>query len=317
MSCKLLFSAMSAASGNRRHYPTPASSTDVSISFSQIDSSTVSRKSTSKRRPRNPYPATPFATDEDKSWQGELSWQFQPTGWRDSRNLGVALSPWAASIAPSSFSDSRVFRRTAKDYYLSPTRRVRRNFPSPFTDGSHSGYIPTGRVELQSFVGGETEHSLFVGDRYIPGETSKISPSSGRKDGRKGPLADKDELSKSFHDVSEHALSFERSRMYSSYDSASDNSEDADEVEPAKAVGLFSLFKYSTKLDMLLIILGCLGALINGGSLPWYSYLFGNFVNKLSAESSQANKSQMMRDVATVWMDLIIYSNYEFKTSFE
>ncbi|XP_038899329.1 ABC transporter B family member 19-like [Benincasa hispida] len=291
---------MSAVSGHRRHFPTPASSTDVSISFSQLDSSIISRKSTPKRRPRNPSPATPFARDDDKSWQGELSWQFEPTGWRDSRNLGIALGPWAASIAPSPFSSSQVLRRTANDYYLSPSRRVKRNLPSPYSDGS--GYIPAGRVELQSFVGGETENSLFVGGSYIPGETSKVSHSSGWNDESKGPMADKDELSKKYHDISEHDFSFERSRMYSSYidDSDSGSSEDEDEVDPPKAVGLFSLFKYSTKLDLLLIILGCLGALINGGSLPWYSYLFGNFVNQLATESSEADKSQMMRDVATI-----------------
>lgn len=300
MNFKPSFTAMSDVSGHRRHFPTPASSTDVSVTFSQLDSSIISRKSTPRRRPRNPSPATPFATDNDKSWQGELSWQFEPTGWRDSRNLGVALGPWAASIAPSPFSSSQVLHRTANDYYLSPSRRVRRSFPSPYSDSS--GYIPAGRVELQSFVGGETENSLFVGESYIPGETSKISHSSGWKDGSKGPLADKDELSKSYHDISEHDFSFERSRMYSSYteDSDSDSSEDDDEVESPKAVGLFSLFKYSTKLDLLLIILGCLGALINGGSLPWYSYLFGNFVNQLATESSEADKSQMMKDVGTV-----------------
>lgn len=302
MSSRPQFSAMYAASDHRRHHPTPASSTDVSISFSQIDSSIVSRKSSAKRRPLNPKPATPFATDDDKSWQGEISWQFEPSGWRDSRNLGVALGPWVASISPSSFSTSRVLRRTANDYYLSPSQRARRNFPSPYADSSGSGYIPVGRVELQSFVGGKTENSLFIGESYIPGETSKIIPSPGRKDGSKGPLADKDELSKkNYHDISEH--SFERSGMYSSYtdDSVSDESEDEDETEPAKAVGLFSLFKYSTKLDLLLIFFGCLGALINGGSLPWYSYLFGNFVNQIATESSEADKSQMMRDVARVW----------------
>ncbi|PQM40461.1 tRNA (guanine(37)-N1)-methyltransferase 2 [Prunus yedoensis var. nudiflora] len=31
--------------------------------------------------------------------------------------------------------------------------------------------------------------------------------------------------------------------------------------------------------------MGCVGALINGGSLPWYSYLFGEFVNKIAIES--------------------------------
>ncbi|KAG7013967.1 ABC transporter B family member 12, partial [Cucurbita argyrosperma subsp. argyrosperma] len=271
---------MSAVPGCRRHYPTPASSTDVSISFSQLDSSIVTRKSTPETRSLNLHPSTPFATDDDKSWQGELSWQFEPTGWRDSRNFGIALGPWAASIAPSSFSTTHALRRTANDYYLSPSRRVRRNVPSPYSDGSCYGYIPAGRVELQSFVGGETENSLFIGESYIPSETSKIGPYSCQKNGSKGPLADKDELSKNYHAISEHSFNFEHSRMYSSYtdDSVSDASDEEDEVEPAKAVGLFSLFKYSTKWDFLLIILGCLGALINGGSLPWYSYLFGNFI---------------------------------------
>ena len=49
-----------------------------------------------------------------------------------------------------------------------------------------------------------------------------------------------------------------------------DNEEEEEEdEEPPRPVGLFSLFKYSTKWDIVLVIFGCLGALINGGSLPW------------------------------------------------
>lgn len=77
---------------------------------------------------------------------------------------------------------------------------------------------------------------------------------------------------------------------------------DEDEIGARKTVGLFSLFKYSTKLDMLLIILGCVGAFINGGSLPWYSFLFGNFVNKI-AENDQ---DQMMRRVEKVCISIFI-----------
>ena len=69
---------------------------------------------------------------------------------------------------------------------------------------------------------------------------------------------------------------------------------------PAKSIGLLGLFKYSTKWDIFLVILGCLGALINGGSLPWYSYLFGEFVNKIAIESSNGEKGQMMMDVEKV-----------------
>lgn len=76
-----------------------------------------------------------------------------------------------------------------------------------------------------------------------------------------------------------------------------DEDDDDDVEENVKPAGLLSLFKYSTKWDMVLVILGCIGALINGGSLPWYSYLFGNFVNKISQES---DLNKMMKDVQKV-----------------
>lgn len=75
--------------------------------------------------------------------------------------------------------------------------------------------------------------------------------------------------------------------------------EEEDEEEPVKPIGLFGLFKYSTKWDFVLVILGCLGALINGGSLPWYSFLFGKFVNKIALES-KTDKHKMMKDVDKV-----------------
>ncbi|CBI35827.3 unnamed protein product, partial [Vitis vinifera] len=65
-----------------------------------------------------------------------------------------------------------------------------------------------------------------------------------------------------------------------------------------------SEFWYSTKSDILLVILGCLGALINGGSLPWYSLLFGNFVNKIAKEPDSNDKTEMMKDVQQVRVPL-------------
>lgn len=75
--------------------------------------------------------------------------------------------------------------------------------------------------------------------------------------------------------------------------------EEEDDMGPPRSVGLLSLFKYSDKLDIVLVLLGCIGALINGGSLPWYSYLFGSFVNKIAQESKQ-DKSKMVKDVEQV-----------------
>ncbi|CAN1287356.1 ABC transporter B family member 19 [Linum perenne] len=69
--------------------------------------------------------------------------------------------------------------------------------------------------------------------------------------------------------------------------------EEGEEEEATTPVGLFGLFKYSSRWDMFLLFLGCLGALINGGSLPWYSFLFGNFVNRIAKDT----KDQMMEDV--------------------
>lgn len=78
-----------------------------------------------------------------------------------------------------------------------------------------------------------------------------------------------------------------------------------DEVEPPKTVGLFGLFKYSTKLDILLVMLGFLGALVNGGSLPWYSYFFGRFVNQISKAT---DKHQMMDEVQKICIDMAALS---------
>lgn len=79
-----------------------------------------------------------------------------------------------------------------------------------------------------------------------------------------------------------------------------DDYEEEEDVEPPKPASLFSLFKYSTKWDMVLVFLGCLGALINGGSLPWYSYLFGKFVSKIAKESLKGELTQMVKDVDKV-----------------
>ncbi|PNT78029.1 hypothetical protein BRADI_1g72517v3 [Brachypodium distachyon] len=80
--------------------------------------------------------------------------------------------------------------------------------------------------------------------------------------------------------------------------------EDDGEVElrAGKAVSVTGLFKYSTPLDIVLLVLGCVGAMINGGSLPWYSYLFGNFVNKIVT----SDKTQMMKDVRQISVYMVI-----------
>ncbi|XP_020197213.1 ABC transporter B family member 19 [Aegilops tauschii subsp. strangulata] len=110
------------------------------------------------------------------------------------------------------------------------------------------------------------------------------------------------------YDVSATSYSQSRSRYYGDDDAGGyefdDEEEDDGEVElrAGKPVSVTGLFKYSTPMDIVLLVLGCIGAMINGGSLPWYSYLFGNFVNKIVA----SDKDQMMKDVRQISVYMVI-----------
>lgn len=286
---------------------------------------------------RNPTPATPFASDGDTSWQGELSWQFGPTGWRENHNLGSILSPWTGTSAASPLSDrsrSNILGRSANEYYLSRTTGGFRSHTNPYYY-EHSGYdaLPGGRIELQSFVGRERQN--MNDHRKSPG-FSKMGVIKERISTSTGPLADKDELTSkidsykpedddhliglsshsttgyhhhghgdnnhhAFPSISQHSgHEYDGMDQVSYYDEEDEDEDEYDEGPAVKSIGLLSLFRYSTKLDMVLVILGCLGSLINGGALPWYSYFFGKFVNKI-ADGSSIDKTKMMKEVDRVW----------------
>ncbi|XP_059639370.1 ABC transporter B family member 19-like [Cornus florida] len=307
----------------RRRHPTPSSRYN-SHSFTASSSHYPT-----PGRLWNLTPANPFASGDDKSWKGELSWQFEPTGWRDSRDLGAVLSPW---VVATPASNGGVFRRSANDYYLSRT----------------SGYdvVPSERLELRSYVARDGESSV-LGRSYASGAFStkshhKISSLATAKEGTSGghggPLAQKDDLSFTdyedddddgdgrdgahghhhnrhhgmMHDhgghYEKHGHHVDGGRELSSHhyrgddgyddmDRESDEEDDVDDGVAPKPLGLFSLFKYSTKLDMVLVLFGCLGALINGGSLPWYSFFFGNFVDKIARDT---DNTKMMNDVQKI-----------------
>lgn len=140
----------------------------------------------------------------DRSWQGELSWQFDTTGWRDNRDLSAALSPWTATDASftSAANDSRIFRRSANDYYLSRrTDGVFQNFINPSYDHSYSGLQPSGRLELQSFDSRANENS-YTSRSHVsrehkgkPRKSPRLTTiTEGTSAGKSGPLAVKDEL---------------------------------------------------------------------------------------------------------------------------
>lgn len=382
-----------------QHHTTPISSHCGSSSPSPFNSRYLSSRNPTPRRVRRRAPATPFATDDDTSWQGDVSWQFEPSGWRDNRNLGAALSPWALSTP----SNINVFRRSAKDFYLSRTSGFR-SFANPYYDHPSCSGVPSERLELHSYAARDNDSFLRskennLGDHRMSHQgiyrLGKIEGTSRPV----SPLANEDELSMidydrlddvgmhvhlsetnrnrqkhedprwlsvsraymedddfvsdfhnhhgssdGKHNNNDHGLSqngydhgghhqmsyridnlddeflhghrghaawqstshhygggdgrYNDPELVSFYDK--DDAEEEDDAEVAKPVGLFSLFKYSTKLDTVLVILGCIGALVNGGALPWYSFFFGNFVNKIANESSDSDKTQMMKDAEKV-----------------
>ena len=364
-----------------RHPSTPVNSQYDSRSFTQFSFTNTPNR-------LRQTPSTPFATDNDTSWQDELSWQFQPIGWNDTRSLGAALSPWAASTP----SNRHIFQRSANDYYLSRTHGGFRTFTNPYYDQSSYGAVPAGRLELQSYAARNNERSVVHVRDYSSAAYSKSHHGISRpisqaiKGGARrnaSPLVDQDELSMidydsedvekqgellqtdtnlhgdkdsrwisvshaymeddgvsplyhstphGGHDHHGHELSRSRhddllsayeanrstSRDYvpgkypyddidqaSEYEDEDYDEEDDDNEEAARReVGLFSLFKYSTKWDMVLVFLGCLGALINGGSLPWYSYFFGDFVNRIAKHSDD----NMMKEVERVSVFICVYT---------
>lgn len=335
----------------RRHHTTPDGSQYLSTSFSSRTSNPFSQDLTPHRL-RNPTPTSPFASENDRSWQGELSWHFKPTGWQENQNLGGALSPWTASAsATPSSARSWIFRRSANDYYLSRTYGGFQRFTNPYYNNSLSyDPLPSGRFEHHSCVG--TDHkspfleSNHSSDKHTsPCKNTILSNVNEVSDRSSSPLADKDELSMTDYGTTpqnqdprwfyvSHAYDDDQQSNYqemssiphghdhfhkrlpyyshghegyndNGYDNfdqksaiGEENDEEDDPVAP-KSVGLFSLFRYSTKLDLVLIVLGCLGAFINGGSLPCYSYLFGNIVNEL-AIGQENDRHQMMRDVQKI-----------------
>lgn len=145
----------------RRHTTTPARSEYVSNSSFSTSSSYIFPHLRGPARGAVPTPASPFATDDDKSWKAELSWQFEPSGWQENRDLGAAFSPWTSNNS-SAASRGRIFKKTANDYFLSRTYGGMQHtyggmqsFGTSFQDFSRSGYDlgPVERLELQSYVG--------------------------------------------------------------------------------------------------------------------------------------------------------------------
>ena len=276
---------------------------------------------------------------DDMSWQSSVTWQpHQDTSWAQPHGLGAAVGPWGlggSDAAPR--RGPALFQRTARDYYLQRRSGARFHHDRSSIASSavhHSGVsgVVSKRLELQSVVTDASRAIILAPDvsfasngdsivvpaaagavvRYGGGgantpvsrEVSFSRDNHNRLYVTQAPAAQRDQPSFGY-DVS--ATSYSQSRYYSDDDRGGDYDYDGDEeddVEPraGKPVSVTGLFKYSTPLDILLLVLGCIGAMINGGSLPWYSYLFGNFVNKIA----KSDPTQMMKDVRDISVYMVI-----------
>ncbi|PWA71493.1 AAA+ ATPase domain-containing protein [Artemisia annua] len=177
----------------RPHHPTPSRSYQ-SPAHSFYSPQTYHFPTSQRTRYKRVPPTTPFASDHDQSWQAEISWQFEPTGWQDTRGsaLGAALSPWTGPTpsrtpSPVTTPSSRVFRQSAKDYYLSGTlkmserirtkylRAVLRQDVSFFdTDISTSDImhgISSDVAQIQEVMGDKMAHFIYHIFTFICGYT--------------------------------------------------------------------------------------------------------------------------------------------------
>ncbi|KAF2937625.1 ABC transporter B family member 19 [Oryza sativa Japonica Group] len=272
---------------------------------------------------------------DDMSWQSSVSWQ-PDTSWAQPHGLGAAVGPWApARMGSAGRRGPALFRRTAREYYVS-RRSARPRYRDVSSSAHRPVAAAAGggggrRLELQSVVTDASRAIVVVpntsfasNDDSVVVADSAVYSAPGHDAGRGGRAmvrySDTNAAAAASREVSfsrdNHdqlyvsaarrdppsfgydisVASFSGQSRYE--DAVGDYDDDDDEIDVrvGKPVGVAGLFKYSTAMDIVLLVLGCVGAMINGGSLPWYSYLFGNFVNKIV----NVDKTQMMKDVKQI-----------------
>nr|CAB3486589.1 unnamed protein product [Digitaria exilis] len=272
---------------------------------------------------------------DDMSWQSSVSWQ-PDTSWAQPHGLGAVVGPWAPAGSDSAASrrGPALFRRTARDYYLST--RSRRSYYRDRSSVAQQSRAGGGgkRLELQSVVTDASRAIVMAPNTsFASNDDIIVSTATGRGSGDKAMVKysgtynngmsrdvsfSRDNHDKLYvpprrdapsfgFDIS--VASYSRSQYYDDEggeDYGYDDDDDDGEIEVriGKPVSTSGLFKYSTPLDIVLLVLGCVGAMVNGGSLPWYSYLFGNFINKVV----NSDKAQMMKDVKQISFYMVFLS---------
>ncbi|KAF0891305.1 hypothetical protein E2562_009480 [Oryza meyeriana var. granulata] len=269
---------------------------------------------------------------DDMSWQSSVSWQ-PDTSWAQPHGLGAAVGPWApAGLGSAGRRGPALFRRTARDYYMS--RRSSRMYNRDLSSSVSRPVAGGRRLELQSVVTDASRAIVAVPNTSFASNDdsfveSAVYSARGHDAGGGGAMvrysetkaaasrevsfsrdnhdqlyvsAARPDLPSFGYDISIASFSGQ-SRYHGDEDAGDYDFDDEIDVKVGKPVSVAGLFKYSTSLDIVLLVLGCVGAMINGGSLPWYSYLFGNFVNKIV----NVDKTQMMKDVKqiSVYMSIL------------
>jgi len=69
---------------------------------------------------------------------------------------------------------------------------------------------------------------------------------------------------------------------------ANNNQESKSKNEPTKTVPLYKLFSFADSLDHLLMVLGTVGAIGNGISMPLMTLIFGNMIDAFGGSSTTA-----------------------------
>ncbi|RLM64313.1 hypothetical protein C2845_PM16G03300 [Panicum miliaceum] len=125
----------------------------------------------------------------DMSWQSSVSWQ-PDTSWAQPHGLGAAIGPWAPVGSESaSRRGPALFRRTARDYYLSTrSRRIYRDRSSVARQSRACGGK---RLELQSVVTDANRaivvapNTSFASNDDIVSTTTTVRTAAGLESGDK------------------------------------------------------------------------------------------------------------------------------------
>eukprot|EP01018_Ginkgo_biloba_P027753 Gb_07563 [translate_table: standard] len=290
------------------HSPTPLGSTHMSRSPTPL---------------RSPGRFTPDIRN--------LSWEAGNSAGRfDTSTLGFALSPWMGT-------NWEPPKNSAKDFYAAhtygncgqaPQYSVERSGIFSSTNAAPFSLSPLSAMDYRRGFGDiPMENQLKRKSPEVQASSSKDFSKYNVFNGRAVPvvqsgLAAKDELAINYDDnykVTAHRKQSglkelgadedpndvsQASRIESSSLYDPDSSDDAEEAfENPKGVGLLGLFAFATAFEKILMVLGSFGAFVNGGSLPWYSLLFGRLVNSIGHGSN--DKNAMLHEVQQICLYMV------------